>query len=424
MIEIKLPDIGEGIAEGEIVSWAVQIGDQIEIDAPLVEVLTDKASVEIPSPIKGQVSEILFEVGDLVPVGEVIVRLKADQSKSSISHSSELTQPTQRFEASVSATPESPSATASEVLATPSIRRHAREKEIDLSQIKGTGPYGRILLADLEAVEQPVVASAVQNASDPVQASAMPAYSSASSVSSVSSAPASANEERIPLRGIRRKIAEQMVKAKFTAPDFLYADEADLSELVKFRQAVAGDLKAEGIKLTYLPFIIKAVVSGLKKFPTLNASLDDEAQEIVLKKDYHIGFATASPHGLFVPVIKNADQKSLLELSQEIVYLAERVREGKASSEEMRGGTFTITNIGAIGGIMSSPIINHPEVAIMGVNKIYQKPMVYQNEIAIRWACTFSLSFDHRVVDGADGARFTNHVIHLLENPQRLLLEI
>ncbi len=412
MTEIKLPDIGEGIAEGEIVAWAVKVGDQIEIDAPLVEVLTDKASVEIPSPVSGEVSEILFELGDLVPVGDVIIRLKSSESKATTNSQAA---PEAAAHSLASRVPESThKATDSDVLATPSIRRAAREKGLDLSQIKGSGPYGRILLEDLETTPEATVQSQASNLAVP-PAAAKPKLANEKT---------SENEERIPLRGIRRKIAEQMVKAKFTAPDFLYADEADFSELVKFRQAVAPDLKAEGIKLTYLPFIIKAVVSALKKFPTLNASFDDLAQEVVLKKYYHIGFATDSPNGLFVPVIKHADQKSLLELSQEIVTLAERVREGKASSEEMRGGTFTITNIGAIGGIMSAPIINHPEVAIMGVNKIYQKPMVYQNEIAIRWACTLSLSFDHRVVDGADGARFTNHVIQLLENPQRLLLEI
>lgn len=410
MIDVKLPDIGEGIAEGEIVKWSVQKGDTIAQDAPLLEVLTDKASVEIPAPIAGVVQELLFAEGDLVPVGGVVARIQTESAAAA---------PPVQEPTKASATPQHTAPrdgesdrTRTDILATPSVRRLALEKGIDLHQVQGSGPYGRILREDIEQLT-------------PAQAPVAPQQAARASEAPVTtSEPSSqANEERIPLRGIRRKIADQMVKAKFTAPDFFYGDEADLTELVRFRQTLAAELKAEGIKLTYLPFIIKAVISGLKAYPTLNASLDDEAQEIVLKKDYHIGFATDSPNGLFVPVIHHADRLSILELSQEIQRLAERVREGKASGAEMRGGTFTITNIGAIGGTMCSPIINHPEVGIMGVNKIYQKPMVHEGEIAIRWACNICLSFDHRVVDGADGARFSNHVIHLLQNPQRLLLE-
>lgn len=414
MIDVKLPDIGEGIAEGEIVKWSVQKGDTIAQDAPLLEVLTDKASVEIPAPITGVVQELLFAEGDLVPVGGVVARIQTE---------SVAAEPPVQEPAKASATPQHTAPRDGEsdrartdILATPSVRRLALEKGIDLHQVHGSGPYGRILREDIEHLAPAQVPAALPQATPAApRATERPV--------TPSDASSQANEERIPLRGIRRKIADQMVKAKFTAPDFFYGDEADLTELVRFRQTLAADLKAEGIKLTYLPFIIKAVISGLKAYPTLNASLDDEAQEIVFKKDYHIGFATDSPNGLFVPVIHHADRLNILELSQEIQRLAERVREGKASGAEMRGGTFTITNIGAIGGTMCSPIINHPEVGIMGVNKIYQKPMVHEGEIAIRWACNICLSFDHRVVDGADGARFSNHVIHLLQNPQRLLLE-
>lgn len=407
MIEVKLPDIGEGIAEGEIVKWSVQPGDAITQDEPLLEVLTDKASVEIPAPITGVVQELLFEAGDLVPVGGVVARIQ-DKNANPSASAPEAKADTAPPEADKASAPQ-PASRSTDILATPSVRRLALEQGIDLHQVQGSGPYGRILREDIAHIAP---------ASQASEETAPP-------ISTAPSVPVSeqANEERIPLRGIRRKIADQMVKAKFTAPDFFYGDEADLTELVHFRQQMAADLKAEGIKLTYLPFIIKAVISGLKAFPTLNGSLDDERQEIVLKKDYHIGFATDSPNGLFVPVIHHADRLSILELSQEIQRLAERVREGKASSAEMRGGTFTITNIGAIGGTMCSPIINHPEVGIMGINKIYQKPMVHAGEIAIRWACNICLSFDHRVVDGADGARFCNHVIRLLQNPQRLLLE-
>jgi len=411
MIEVKLPEIGEGIAEGEIIKWCVQPGDTVLADQALVEILTDKASVEIPAPQTGVVQALLFGEGDLVPVGQIITHLAPAQSSSAQSNAQSAAAPATQAEPAPSsqpaATAQAPSAN---VLATPSVRRAAQAQGVDLHQVQGSGAYGRILLSDLH---QP-----------PPAFSAVPQAAPAPSQAPLSSDASDAREERVPLRGIRRKIAEQMVKAKFTAPDFLYADEADLSELVALRQELAPELKAEGIKLTYLPFIIKAVVSALKKYPSLNASLDEASQELVYKKFYHIGVATASPQGLFVPVIRDADKLSLIALAQEIERLALAVRENQARPEELRGSTFTITNIGAIGGLISAPIINYPEVAIMGVNKIYRKPMVYQDQIAIRWACNLSLSFDHRVVDGSDGAYFTNHIIHLLQHPKRLLLEL
>lgn len=408
MIDVTLPDIGEGIAEGEIVKWNVQPGDLIQAEDPLVEILTDKASIEIPSPFGGTVTKLLFTEGDLVPVGHVIMQLNkveavsptAVPSAADLSQAPVIQQTKPSIDTDLTLNPE--------IQATPSIRRLARQLEIDLNQIQGSGAYGRILKEDLRQA--------------PSQSAVLPVKSTA--ISSSVDSTVHLLEERIPLRGIRRKIAAQMTKAKFTAPDFLYADEADLTELVAFRKEVAPGLKQEGIKMTYLPFVVKAVVSALKKYPSLNATLDDEAQELIYKKYYHIGIATASPNGLFVPVIKNADQMSLIELALEIERLATAVREGKAKPEDLKGGTFTITNIGVIGGLISAPIINHPEVAIMALNKIYQKPMVYQNEIAIRWACTLSISFDHRVVDGSDGAYFTNHIIQLLQNPKRLLLEV
>lgn len=415
MIEVKLPDIGEGIAEGEIIKWNVQPGDRIEADQPLVDILTDKAQVEIPSPVAGIVDKLLFAEGDLAPVGQVIVYLRDGAAATAPVPAQVDAQPVTQQQAQTAPAADSVPPASADVMATPAIRRQARSQGVDLNTLTGSGPYGRILSEDVERAA--AQASSAPSAPAPAAAVA-PAATKAPVVSADS-----ASEERIPLRGIRRKIAEQMVKAKFTAPDFLFADEADVTDLVTFRKEMATELKAEGIKLTYLPFVVKAVVSALKAYPTLNASLDDERQEIVLKKHYHIGIATASPNGLFVPVIRHADRKSVLELAVEIERLAAAVREGKASAEDMRGGTFTITNIGAIGGLLSAPIINHPEVAIMGLNKIYQKPMVYRDEIAIRWACNLSLSFDHRVVDGSDGAYFTRQIIRLLENPRRLLLE-
>lgn len=400
MVEIKLPDLGEGIAEGEVVAWHVKVGDTVTENQPLLDILTDKAAIEVPAPQAGVVQQLLAQPGELIPVGQVVAIL------GSVGLPQSLATPAPAVVVPVSVTQ---AAVPSHLpLATPSVRQQARELGIDLTQVAGSGPYGRIVRADLQAVPAVTNLTQVTTAQPMVQASS----------------PSTAErllEERIPLRGIRRKIAAQMVKAKFTAPDFMYADELDITELVAWRQELNAHVKPQGIKLTYLPFIVKAVVAALKRYPTLNATLEED--EIVLKKYYHIGIATSTDQGLMVPVIKDADQKSLVELAQEISRLAEVTRAGKAKNHELMGSTFTITNIGVIGGTMCVPIINHPEVAILGINKIYQKPMVYQGEIAIRWSTTLSLSFDHRVVDGSDGALFTRHIMQLLENPKLLLLE-
>jgi pyruvate dehydrogenase E2 component (dihydrolipoamide acetyltransferase) len=403
MIEVRLPPIGEGIAEGEIVKWLVQKGQSVTAEEPILEVLTDKAAVEIPASEAGIISELLFEEGDLVPVGSVVARLNgaavAIQTISE-SASSSLEPPVVQTDV-LSLSPQDA------VMATPAVRQKAREKGIDLHAIRGTGAYGRVLLADLELAIP-----------SPQQPSPAVPVSPTSVV-----LPSEAAEERIPLRGIRRKIAEQMVRSKYTAPDFLYADEADFTDLVAYRKELSEILKPQGVKLTYLPFLIKAVVSALKAHPSLNASLEEATQELILKKYYHMGVATASPQGLMVPVIANADRLSITELAREIARLSGAVREGRAKADELRGSTFTITNIGTIGGLISAPIINYPEVAILGFNKIYQKPVVWQGEIAIRWVCTLSLSVDHRVVDGAEAAYFLRHILQLLENPKRLLLD-
>jgi pyruvate dehydrogenase E2 component (dihydrolipoamide acetyltransferase) len=406
MIEVRLPPIGEGIAEGEIVKWIVQKGQKIEAEQPLLEVLTDKAAVEIPAPQSGVVAELLFQEGDLVPVGSVVARLIQDE---------EVARPTSAAPAAAAAPNDAAtSATPPDAaMATPAVRQKAREKGVALSQVKGTGPFGRILMEDLNLPVAGLPAAAAVSVAQPAQ-SVTPEIRTVSPV---------AQEERIPLRGIRRKIAEQMVRSKYTAPDFLYADEADFNELVAWRKELSELVKPQGVKLTYLPFLIKALISALKAYPTLNASLDEATQELVLKKFYHMGIAAASPQGLLVPVIQHADQLSILDLAREIERLSGAVREGKAKPDELKGSTFTITNIGVIGGLISAPIINYPEVAILGFNKIYQKPVVWQGEIVARWVCTLSLSVDHRVVDGADAAYFLRHMIQLLENPKRLLLE-
>ena len=306
MIEVRLPPIGEGIAEGEIVKWIVQKGQKIEAEQPLLEVLTDKAAVEIPAPQSGIVAELLFQEGDLVPVGSVVARLSQGEEVKTHSVGEALSISSPAVSES-SATVSQPQASDA-AMATPAVRQKAREKGLELSQVIGTGPFGRILMEDLNA---PV-------AGLPTATSVSVAQPAQSAVPPVRSALPAAQEERIPLRGIRRKIAEQMVRSKYTAPDFLYADEADFNELVAWRKELSELVKPQGVKLTYLPFLIKALISALKAYPTLNASLDETTQELVLKKVYHMGIAAASPQGLLVPVIQHADQLSILDLAREI----------------------------------------------------------------------------------------------------------
>jgi pyruvate dehydrogenase E2 component (dihydrolipoamide acetyltransferase) len=293
-------------------------------------------------------------------------------------------------------------------LATPAVRALARELGVDINKVKGTGSEGRVLEKDVrqfaEAKEKPV--EEVKKPPTKVKKYDLYGY-----------------VERIPLRGIRRSIAKAMVKSKYTAPHVSSMDEADVTELWKIREKEKQVAEKKGIKLTILPFIVKAAIAGLKEHPFLNASLDDENEEIIQKKYFNIGVATDTPEGLMVPVVKNADGKSILQLAQELTQLAEKARSRKIDLADLKGGTFTITNYGAIGGIFGTPIINHPEVAILGVGKIKDTPVVRDGKIEVRKILSLSLSFDHRVVDGAEAARFLNTVISHLEDPDLIFLE-
>lgn len=404
-LEVKLPDIGEGIAEGEVVQWLVKEGETVQLEQTLVEILTDKAAVEIPSPQQGTLEKILVTEGDLVPVGSVIALLETSSGSSAVKPASGVQPEVEQTDSSRSSVLSIEKADGN-ILAAPSTRRLARQNDVNLQEVKGSGAYGRILRQDLDNyLEQKKTI-----------------VESTPAIAQISS-PTRQSDERIPLRGIRRRISEHMTRSKQTIPEFMFADEADLTELVEFRQSVKDSLKAEGIKLTYLAFFVKAVVAALKKYPSLNASLDEEKQEIILKKDYNIGIAASTERGLMVPVIHHADQLSLVEIAKKIEELSQAARQGKIKPEHLKNGTFTISNVGKLGGIMAIPIINHPEVAILGMNKIQEKPVAYQGEIAIRWMTTLSLTFDHRVIDGMDGALFTRHIIERLENPKLLLLE-
>ena len=418
-IEFKLPDVGEGVAEGEIVSWKVKEGDEVREDDPLVEVMTDKATVEIPSPVSGTIVKLCAKEGEVVPVGSVLVVIgeagetAPAEKKAPGRRAGKTSEPEPVLAAAPVSAPrdgDGAERRAGKVRATPAIRKMARQMKVDLQQIRGSGPRGRITREDVQRFVEQGVPGKPQAA----PAAARPAPKPL---------PPGEREERIPLRGIRRRIAEHLVHAKQVAPHFTYVDEVDMTEVVALRREAKAKGEERGVKLTYLPFVIKALTPALREFPFLNSSLDDASGEIVLKRYYNIGIAVATEEGLIVPVVKDADRKDLLELASEIQALSGKAREGKLTLPELQGGTFTITSTGNIGGLMATPIVNHPEVAILGVHKITPRPMVLGGKIVIREMMNISLSFDHRVVDGAVGAAFANRMIRLLEDPKLLLLE-
>ena len=388
--EFKLPDIGEGIVEGEIVRWLVKAGEKLDEDQPMVEVMTDKATVEISSPVAGTVSRCFGEAGDIVKVGGTLVLIDTDGKEAPAEEAPVLPDDSAPVPAqSVPAEPV-PQCSGDPVLATPAIRRLAREMKVDLSQVTGTGPGGRVSREDLERFQKEPVTEA-------------------------------GGQETLPYRGIRRRIGERMVQSVITAPHFTYVEEIDVTELVRLRDQHRKSQEFEGVRLTYLPFIMKALVIGFKEYPLLNSTLNQEADVIEFKQDYNIGIATQTPDGLLVPVVKNAEGRNLRELAAEIARLSEAAQRGQIQLEDLQGGTFTITSLGALGGIMATPIINSPEVAILGVHKIVQKPVVRLGEIVIREMMNLSLSQDHRVVDGAVGAQFIQFIKPHLESPESLI---
>lgn len=409
-MEFKLPDIGEGVAEGEIVTWLVKAGDPIKEDQPFVEVMTDKATVQLPSPVAGTVKELRFKEGAVVKVGAVIAVFDAaGTAKAAPAPKAEPAKAAASVPAArITTAPAAPAPTSDKVLAAPATRRRAREAGIDLAQVRGTGPHGRVTNADLEA--------ALGGNGGRVQA---PAHRP-----TPTPLPTGPREERIPLKGLRRRIAEQMRKSKDTAAHFTYVEECDMTEIVELREAAKEQAQTRGAKLTYLPFIIKALIPALREFPYVNSALDDASGEIVLKRYYHIGIAVDTKDGLMVVNVRDADRLSLWELAKEIERLAAAARAGKATREELTGSTFTITSTGNVGGLLATPIINHPEVAILGVHQIKAKPAVHDGHISVRKIANFSMSFDHRVVDGAMGANFLKRVLDTLEDPKRMLLEV
>jgi len=430
--EFRLPDIGEGVAEGEVVRWFVKEGDSIRADEPLVSVLTDKANVEIPSPKSGRVVHLYAQVGEKVKVGGLLVTIETEgvtgTTLTAPPSPEKPLPPSPRPEAKAAAANEAPaprpSGPPAAVLASPFVRRRAAELGIDLGRVQGTGPNGRITESDLEATkERPeeTTSSPMWPAlSAPVEAAHVPAPSPR--IPPVASDDV---RERIPIRGIRRVIAEHMTESKHRAAHFTYVEEVDMTELVILRDRMAKHVEKQGVRLSYLPFLVKAVVAGLKSYPRLNATVDDARQELLIRSRYHIGIATAAPEGLLVPVVRDADRKSVVALAKEIQDLAERGRAGTLSRDELSGSTFTISSLGALGGLLATPILNYPEVAILGVHKIQRRP-VYRPDGTLGPAdmMNLSISLDHRVVDGFEGAQFIAKVKSYLEDPHQLFAEL
>lgn len=433
-----MPELGEGLHEGEIVKWHVKPGDTIQEDDILMEVQNDKAVVEVPSPVSGKITDVKVAEGTVATVGDVLAVLEVEGEGNAAA-----TEAPKAAEAPAPAKEEAPAASdadsaqdktearqtaadnaavsedASKVLATPSVRKYAREKGVSLTKVSGTGKNGRITREDVDgfasgggaAADQPAAQEKSGEASAPAAAKA--------------SVPAGAREEeRVPLKGIRKAIANAMVKSVYTAPHVTIMDEVDVTKLVELRQNAKPLAEKKGVKLTYLPFIVKALVAATREFPVLNASIDDEKNEVVYKKYHNIGIATDTDNGLIVPVVADADRKNIWTIANEIKDLAVRGREGKLAPHEMRGSTISITNIGSAGGMFFTPVINWPEVAILGTGRISEKPVVRGGEIVVGQVMALSLSFDHRIIDGATAQYAMNYIKQLLEDPQMLVMEV
>jgi len=547
MFEFALPDVGEGVAEGELVAWHVAPGDVVAEDQVLAEVETDKAVVDLPSPVAGTVEALHAEAGEVVPVGDVVVTIDPDDAAdANVDTEDAMTEATEAEgggaaggEGESEADDDAATATAAgRIFAPPSVRRLARERDVDLTSVAGSGPGGRITAADVQeaagasgaadadvadaiteiapeadvgeegresgvgteaAVERaaegdgtdasprtsavrrvgsegadPADVGGTTAAADRERTAAVPAtrrladelgvdidavptdemrdgtpfvdpaaveaYAEAQQAAQEADAAAVAagestdaataaartpgeRESREPYRGVRRSTGERMAESASTVPHATHHDRAVVESLVEARQAMKPRAEARGVDLTYLPFVLKAVVAGLQEYPVLNTSLDEDSEEVVYKHYYDLGVATATEAGLLVPVVRDVDEASLLEVASEVNELTAKARDRSIDRSEMQGGTFTVTNFGAIGGEYATPIINYPETAILGLGAIEQRPVVVDGDVAARHTLPLSLSIDHRVIDGADAARFTNTVIEYLENPSLLLLE-
>mgnify|MGYP001417496138 CR=1 FL=1 len=453
--EFKLPDLGEGIHEAQVVNVMISEGDTVKADQMIMEVETDKAAVELPVPFAGKVLKLNVKQGDTVKVGQVLLEVGGDGEaaapkpkaaeapapKAATAPTAAVGKapapsgdgrPTAPAYAAVASGP--PAHAEGPIPAAPAVRRYAREKSIDLRQVHGTGPGGRIVKEDVERFELAGPTGTGAPYAPPRPASAPQTQTESRPSAAPSSAPAVAGlgdplpdfsqwgpVRREKVAQIRKTIARQMQKA-WTLPRVTHGDEADVTDLEAFRKEHGEVMAKQGVKLTITAFLVKAVAGALRQYPAFNSSYDDAAGEQIFKDYVHIGIAVDTPKGLMVPVLRDMDRKGLMTISKEMKEIAERAKDFKLGIDEMRGGTFTVTNVGALGGTFATPMINYPEVAILGMGKLQEKPVVRNGQIVVRKMLPLFLSFDHRVIDGADGARFVKTVISFLENPLNLLL--
>ena len=466
--EFKLPDIGEGVTEGEIVNWLVGVGDGVKEDQDMVEVMTDKATVTIGAPKAGKVAELKGEVGDVIPVGQVLVVLDLG------SNGEQAGAPAPAAPAAAPAAAGAPAAKAAAVpatakptaapaakpapekaasasddsspvfrlqddlpgvgapgaganggyfndkpLAAPATRKLARELDVDLRRVSPTGPNQRVTKEDVETH-----ARKGPSAKSPGAAADTHAPAAAQVLPPAPRLTEARGDQRVPIRGMRRRVFENMARSKRTAAHFTYFEECEVTPLMELRARIKGYAEAEGVKLNFLPLIIKAVIASLRRNPTLNAVVDDEKGELVLKSSFDIGIAVATDNGLVVPVLRAADQLGMLDISREIDRLSNEAREGKIRREDLGGSSFTVTSLGKLGGSFATPVINYPEVAILYVPQIKQKPVVKNGQIVVGNVMNLGVSFDHRVIDGHTGASFVQDLADFLQDPDRLLLQM
>jgi len=421
----EFPDVGEGIAEGQIVEWLVAAGDSVEEDQPLVKVETDKAVVELPSPRAGVVLTLHAENGATINVGDPLVTLGEAGEKASAPERTEAAAvPVAEPAVPAAAVVEPEQPPVRRPLATPSTRAQARKLGVDLASVQGTGRGGRITHEDVERAAsapasgggRPVETASVQTAATAPQP---PALSGATEDT------ADGPVERVPITHLRKVIAEAMISSKHQSAHVTHVDEADVTDLVAQHRQARGPIEEQlGVRLSLLPYFVKALVAVLKDHPMFNASADEERQELVLKRFYNIGIAVDTDEGLIVPVVKNADRKDLVTIGREVADLAQRARERRLGLDELRGGSCTLTNIGPLGGVFATPIIRQPELAIVGLHTIKDRPVVVNGEIVVRKMMYLSVSFDHRYVDGAQAARFMTDLVALVSNPGLLMARL
>ena len=426
----KLPDIGEGVVEGEVVEWKVAVGDNLKEDDLILSVMTDKATVEIPSPVEGKVTMIRGGVGEILAVGSVCIEfeVEGDGNASASSADSKVATaddaPAPVAESVVEDTPDSVAplsnrAPGTKPMASPAVRRNALEAGVDLDQVVGSGPAGRITRADLAAW----IANPVASPSSDESAAASSGSSVSTSVSTTSVAKVAKNGvTEIPVIGLRRKIAEQMVKSVTTIPHFSYFEEVDVTELESLRQHLNANRSADQPKLTYLPFIMQGLVKALADNPICNAIYDDEAGKVFRHEAVHLGIATQTDRGLYVPVVKHVEAMDVWTSAAEMMRVSDAAKKGTASIDDLSGSTFTITSLGRMGGLGATPIINKPEVGILGVHNAVETPVVIDGRIEVRRIMRLSSSWDHRVVDGWDGAMLVQSLKKYLEHPATIFM--